>query len=167
MSAAVQRGEANISATSLAGYRTIEPVLGKDNLGRALWYYPIKDAKGNFVRNPDAGDIPSFVDVYKQVKGEPSGRQWEAFEFWFDQPWSVLRNLYGPPNIEPAVVQELRKAFNAMIESPDLIADQMKIFGFAHKPISVDQIESAMRNLKKTDPKIIQYWKDWVAEKSK
>ena len=46
MSAAVQRGEANISATSLAGYRTIEPVLSKDNLGRALWYYPIKDDYG-------------------------------------------------------------------------------------------------------------------------
>ena len=58
--------------------------MGKNNQGGALWYYPIKDAQGNFVKNPDAGDIPTFIDVYKEVRGTPSGWEWEAFSSWFD-----------------------------------------------------------------------------------
>jgi len=168
VSAALQRGEANISATSLAGYRsTVEPVLSKGNQGGAIWYYPIKDAQGNFIKNPNAGDIPTFIDVYKEIKGTPSGWEWEAFSSWFDDPWTALKVLYGPPNVNPDLIKELRVAFKAMMATKEMKADEKKIFGFTHEALSAAQIEKAMGNLNKKDPKIIQYWRDYVAEKGK
>ena len=89
----------------------MEPVLSKDDQGRALWYYQIKDSKGNYIKSAEAGDIPSFVDIYKQVKGTPSGWEWEAFDTWFNGPWTALKALYGPPNVDQSLIEVLRKGF--------------------------------------------------------
>ncbi len=57
----------------------------------------------------------------------------------------------------------LRTGFGKMIRDPGAIADQKKSIGFNYKPVSIAVAEKFVAGLKNVDPKVVKFWKDYIA----
>lgn len=158
---AVTAGEANISATSLQGIRsTVEPTLIKKGAGKLLWYFPVKDDDGNWVKSANTGAIPTFLEVYKQVHGkDPSGPEWERFNYWADVFSLATTFLMGPPGMDKAATSDLRNGVAKMITDKDYIAAQKKLFGFAARLADATKVSARMNKIIATDSPHLAYWK--------
>jgi tripartite-type tricarboxylate transporter receptor subunit TctC len=163
---AIRAGEANVAVHGLIGWRSgVEPTMAKEGIVKALWYYPLKDEKGNFVKSPTISDMPTFIDVYKEIYGkEPSGPYWEALKFLLDLRGTVTNVFVGPPNMNKNALAALRTGFGKMIRDPGAIADQKKSIGFNYKPVSIAVAEKFVAGLKNVDPNVVKFWKDYIAQ---
>ncbi len=167
--AAIKQGEANITTHALNGYRSgVEPAMAKDGTVTPVWYFQNKDEQGNYFKSKDINDMPTFMEVYEEVKGgTPSGDLWNAF--------SVLRGLYstaswffwGPPNMNKEATKELQEGFQKMMQDPELIAESKKIAGFVFKPASTKNVQMMVDGLDDIDPDTIAYLKKFIADATK
>ncbi len=158
---AVTSGEANISATSLQGIRaSVEPTLVKKGIGKLLWYFPVKDDDGKWIKSPNTGSIPTFLEVYKQVHGkDPSGAEWDRFNYWADVFSLATTFLMGPPGMDKAATADLRKGVAAMIADKAYVAAQKKTFGFAATLANADKVSARMNKIINTPSPHVAYWK--------
>lgn len=163
---AIRSGEANTAVHNLIGWRSgVEGTMGAEGIVKPLWYYPLKDEDGNFVRSELIDDMPSFIDFYRQQYGkDPSGPMWNAFKLILDLRGTVSNGFFGPPNMSPEAATALRGAFDKMMRDPEAIAEQKKVFGFNYTPVSYKVAERVSKGLGKTDPALVAFWKKYLAE---
>lgn len=169
MVAAVRKGEANISATSLQGIRsTVEPALVDKGVGSLLWYFPVKDQNGNWLKSDEAGSIANFLDVYKAVHGKaPAGKEWERFLYWVDVFSLASTYLMGPPGMDAKPTAELREALRKLIADKDYIAAQKKTFGFAARLASPEKTAERMKQVVDANNEHLKYWQGYLAKLGK
>ena len=75
-------------------------------------------------------EVPTYLDFYKQIKGElPSGQLFEAYKTNLQVDY-MQRLLAMPPGTPPAAVAAMRKAVLALNDDPDYAADAMKTVQF-------------------------------------
>jgi hypothetical protein len=163
---ALRRGEANIAGAPMGRYkgRVESSMGGKDGVVTALWYFPFVDSKGNFVADPAAGDIPSFIDVYRQVKGKaPSGKYWDALKFVLNLRGAGSTNiLLGPPGMNMKVTADLRTGWNKALGDPEAAAKFNKSFRNTYKPVTHDRVKAAFAAMKRVDPKMSKFMIDYA-----
>lgn len=128
--AAVQRGEADVTGMSPPGYNASVRSLAKDGKVFPLFHSGLMDAKGNIVRDPAAGDIPTFEEEYRKIFGKsPSGIAWEAFKSLVVSGGNFEKALFAPPGTPKDRVDTLSRAVANMLKDPKYIADATRIFG--------------------------------------
>ena len=92
-----ERGEVNIDyQTSSAFLSKVTPLVAE---GKAvpIMSWGALDEAGNIVRDPTFPDLPSFKEVYTQVKGEqPSGDAWEAWKAFFIAGFPAQKMVFLP-----------------------------------------------------------------------
>ena len=58
-----------------------------------LWYYPLKNEQGQFVKSKLTPDFLSYLDVYKEITGkEPSGPHWKFLIWWPNSTSCIQRS---------------------------------------------------------------------------
>ena len=166
---AIRRNEGQIAAHGLNGWRSgVEPSMAKNGIVKALWYYPSKDASGNYVKNPLVPKMQSVIDVYKEAFGkEPSGIYWEALNLAMGFRATASNAFLAPPNTNKEATEAFRKGYAGMMADPEMKAQLLKATGSPLTPVPLATVLSVFKNLGNTDPKLVRFWKDYNSEGAK
>ena len=158
---ALRSGEANIAGAPMGRYKgRVETTMGgKDGVVTALWYFPFVDAKGSFLKDPAAGDIPTFMDIYRKIKGKaPSGQYWEALKFVLNLRGEGSTNIFlGPPGMDPKATADLRTGWQRTLNDPQAAAKFTKTFRNTYKPVGHERVKKAFAAMKNVDPKMSKF----------
>jgi hypothetical protein len=138
---AVRRKEVDIQTAPLNFYRfTVEPNAGRNGDVIPLWYNPLIDDKGAVIPMPGAGDIPSFEDFYRSVKGaEPSGELYDVYRWLLPKINGIVYAAVLPPDSPQEALQLLRDSFDVVTQDKDYLAEEMKMFGFNLPVVNAEQ----------------------------
>ena len=138
---AVRRGEVDIQTAPLNFYRfTVEPSVVKSGEVIPLWYNPVIDENGEIVPLDAAGDIPSFIDYYEAIKGEPpSGELYEIFLWLLPKLNGITYAAFLPPESQGQLLEVLRDSFNRVTEDEEYRTEEAKMFGFNLPVVSSEQ----------------------------
>ncbi len=115
-----ERGEVNIDyQTSSAFLSKVTPLVDEGKAVPIMTWGALDDA-GNIVRDPTFPDLPTFKEVYTQVKGaEPSGDAWKAWKAFFVAGFPAQKMVFLPKGTKPEIVDAYTKAFQAVLARPD------------------------------------------------
>ena len=128
---AVRRGEVEMQTAGLTLYRfSIEPTLVESGEAIPLWHNPRVDGDGNIVPEEAAEGIPTFVEVYEELKGvAPSGEEFEGYK-WLQPTINTFGHAaFMPPDSPVAAVKILRESFRATTEDSAFREEEAKLFG--------------------------------------
>ena len=138
---ALRRGEVDIQTAPLNFYRfTVEPNMVADGEVIPLWYNPLVDDAGNLVPIAAAGDIPSFTDYYRAVRGEePNGELFELYKWLLPYVNGIVYAAFMPPGTTEPALGILRESFAAVTQDEAYRAEERKMFGFNLPVVSPEQ----------------------------
>jgi hypothetical protein len=164
---AMRRREVDIQTIGLNLYRlSAEKPLVKTGKAVPMYYVPFP-GHANIAKDL-FGDIPSYVDYYKTVRGKaPSGEKWEMFQ-WITQVMNAMSySAFLPPNTPDAQRDILRTAYAKVVTDKDYLVEQKKMFGY-NLPYVNPALASKIINAMLTAPKKNRdYMTAWLAEGAK
>lgn len=115
-----ERGEANIDYQTSSSYLKGVTPLVDDGKAVPMMTWGALDADGNIVRDPTFPDIPTFKEVYTQMKGEaPSGPEWDAWKAFFIAGFPAQKMVFLPNGATEEMITTYSNAFNKVLERPD------------------------------------------------
>jgi hypothetical protein len=140
----------------------------KTNVVIPVWQIPSMDANGNLVKSPLLPNMPSFSEVYQQVKGKaPSGIAWEGVKNLIKFGQSVQHMYFGPPGMNKDAVAAFRGAFMPALTTEDFKQDAMKTVKYVPTPATYQRAQQVLAANKQTPPDVVAYLKEFVAKHSK
>ena len=157
---AMERNEVQVTTHGLQGYRQgVEQTLVKNGVAAPLFYFQRRDENGNYVPSPLINDMPAFQDVYRDLIGpERTGIDWEALELLTDLYGSASNFVWGPPNMEQAAIEPLRKAIASTMVDPEFIAEQNSLFGFPHEYLTPSEAQKIIARINTVSPQLVEYF---------
>lgn len=127
---AFERGETNIDyQTSSAYLKNVQPLV---DAGQAvpLFSWGVLDADGNVVRDPTFPDLPTFVEAYETLTGNPpSGPEYDAYFAFFTAGFPAQKMVFLPGGTPEDIVAAYQQAFEDMKSDPEYIANAESILG--------------------------------------
>lgn len=165
--AAVLKGECQIANSSLPGWKgSIQPTMGKDVV--PVFQLVAPDEDGRLVRAEAISEIPTFEEYYAQAKGgKPSGIGYTALRKIVDNFMAMFRTSFAAPGAPKESVEALRTAFRSMWKDKRFLADYEKRVKNRPSLIVGDAGEKRIADLSNIDPKLAQYFRDYIAKLSK
>jgi hypothetical protein len=168
---AIQRGEAQLSNNSLPGYRgTVEPILVKTGIVLPLYQFDTQAADGSFQGSAALPEVPTFLDVYKQLHGKtamPSGPRWDTLVMISNIMDSMYRAVFLPPGVPNEAVADMRAAFASLASDPEFLETYSTLIGGAKPSILPgERAQTIIAGLADVDPKITDFLKPYVQEKT-
>jgi hypothetical protein len=138
---AVRRREVDIQTAPLNFYRfTVEPSVVQSGEVIPLWYNPVIDENGEIIPLDAAGDIPSFIDYYEAIKGEPpSGELFEILLWLLPKLNGITYAAFLPPESQGQPLEVLRDSFIRVTEDEEYQTEEAKMFGFNLPVVSSEQ----------------------------
>ena len=160
-----ERGEANIDyQTSSAYVSNVVPLVAE---GKAvpIMSWGALDDNGNIVRDPTFPDIPTFKEVYTQIKGtEPSGEAWDAWKAFFVAGYSAQKMVFLPKGTDQDIIDTYTAAFKAVKERPDFKTISEKALG-VYPQATGPQAEIFKAAATKAPPQALAWVKNWLKER--
>jgi tripartite-type tricarboxylate transporter receptor subunit TctC len=165
---AMVQGDIQLVSNSLPGYNSFaKPTLVDKGLAIPLFQYERGD--GNLKRSPDLPDVPTFLEVYRDIHGanaNPGGDKWEALQFLNRIVARMPRVIFMPPNAPDAAVAELRSAVERMAKDPQFIAQYEKAaLTPAHFVLGADG-ERVIAELKSMPPAMVIFFNQYIQSNS-
>src|SRR6202047_278591 len=129
---ALQRGEISMFSESPPSYRSVvEPSLVKTGLAMPVVYDEVDDRPPP-PKQLDGLTIPSFPQLYRQIKGTPpSGRLFEAYRVLYDMNSTLQRMIALAPGTPPAAIAALRAAIEGLDNDKEFAAEGLRVIEFA------------------------------------
>lgn len=167
--AAIMNGEVQMGNDAAHAYlNRVVPTMVKKGAVIPVWQIPSMDANGNLVKSPLLPNMPSFSDIYKQVKGEaPSGIKWEAVKNLVKFGQTVQHMYFGPPGMNKDAVAAFRKAFIPAMTSAAYKADAKKTAKYVPTGVPHQRATEVLGANKSTPPEVVKFLKEYVAKHSK
>jgi tripartite-type tricarboxylate transporter receptor subunit TctC len=128
---AIRRREVDMQTAGLTLYRfSIENTLIESGEAIPLWHNPRVDREGNVVAEEAAEGVPTFVEVYTDLKGSPpSGEMFEIYK-WLQPTINTFGHAaFLPPNTPDDAARILRESFVATTNDAQYRAEEMELFG--------------------------------------
>jgi tripartite-type tricarboxylate transporter receptor subunit TctC len=163
---AMHQGDLNAANTSLPGwFATVKPRLADKGIVMPLFQYDYQLANGSFGRSPELPDVPSFSEVYRDVKGagaSPSGEKWQALQLLSRIMDSMYRTVFMPPNAPPAAVEEMRAAFEKLSRDPEFISTYERIVKTKPRMIIGAPGDAIIQELGKVPPQMVTFFRTYI-----
>jgi hypothetical protein len=146
---AVRRKEVDIQTAPLNFYRfTVEPSLVESGEVIPLWYNPVVNMQGEIVPLDAAGDIPSFIDYYQAVRGEPpEGELFENLKWLLAHLNGITYAAFLPQGSGEQVLEVLRDSFLRVTEDEEYRAEEREMFGFNLPAVGSEQAIRVIANM--------------------
>lgn len=157
-----ERGEANIDYQTSSAFLSKVTPLVKEGKAVPIMTWGALDADGNIVRDPTFPDIPTFKEVYKQVKGEdPSGEVWDAWKAFFIAGFPAQKMVFLPKGTPQDIIDTYSGAFKAVTERPDFPEISKKRLGVY--PQATGEKAAAFKKMGTDVDEKAKIWvKDWL-----
>ena len=159
---AFERGETNLDhQTSAAFIKKVKP-LADAGKAKALMTWGAVDAKGEIVRDPTFPDLPSFKEVYTQIKGEaPAGPAWEAWKSFMIAGYAAQKMIFLPKDTPDDILAAWRGAAEKTITAPDFQEKSAKVLGLY--PQKAGEAAQPLADIAlNVDPKAKRWVIDWL-----
>ncbi|MGE0747254.1 MAG: Bug family tripartite tricarboxylate transporter substrate binding protein [Rhodospirillales bacterium] len=168
---AVQQNEVQVSSSSLPGWRaSITPTMVKTGIVTPLWHLDLEDGKGNFMASPVVPDVPTFLTVYKEIKGKdamPSGVAWESLRLIAGIMNSMFRTSFLPPGSPDEAVKDARAAFVSLWKDEKFLAEYEKTVRYRAGLVAGDEGQKIIANLATIKPELVAFLKDYTSKLGK
>ena len=163
---AIQTSEVNVFGGTFAGYKSaVIPTLIEPGIVVPLWQFPYAKGDGTYPRSEFAQDIPTFMEVYEQINGNPpSGEKWTALKLALDLRSVADNMLLAPPGTDPEALAKLRAGFDAAMNDPQMLAEVNRVLGYNYKLVSVDFINQGFAEMSNVDPAPLELIKTLIKE---
>ena len=167
--AAVLNGEVHMGTDAAHAYlNRVVPTMVKNGTVIPVWQIPSMNARGELVKSSLIPNIPTFSDVYRQVKGTaPSGIKWEAIKNLIKFGQTVQHMYFGPPGMNKDATADFRKAFLPAMTSAAYKADALKTAKYVPMGVHHKRASEVLAANKATPPEVVQFLKDYVGKHSK
>lgn len=164
---ALERGEINVQEETVTGHLTAMQADLDSGVVIPLGQRGIVDAEGEVIRDPRIPEIPTYLELLIEIKGEEVAEtvEYRALEALVKAD-SFLRAALYPPQTEQAYVEAMRAAITATLASDAFNTEATESLGA--EPIFVDgaeaqsAAETIVRQLDE-DPEARQYLQDLAA----
>jgi len=164
MDIAMLQGDIHLTSNSLPGYYTsAKPNMVDKGIVIPLLQFDRPDGLPG--RNPDVADVPTFLEVYRDVWGRdavPSGEKWQALQFLTRILDTMARSVFMAPAAPQAAVEEMRSAFEKLAKDRDFIADYEKVTKFKPRFISGAEGERVISQLGSVDPALVRFFTKYI-----
>ncbi len=160
-----ERGEANIDYQTSSSFLSKVTPLVEEGKAIPIMTWGALDENGNIVRDPTFPDVPTFKEVYTQMKGkEPSGEAWDAWKAFFVAGFAAQKMVFLPKGTDQGIVDTYSAAFKAVTERADFAQISKKRLGIY--PQATGAKAASFKNLgTKVDPKATTWIKGWLKER--
>ena len=160
-----ERGEANIDYQTSSAFLSKVTPLVKAGKAVPIMSWGSLDAQGNIVRDPTFPNLPTFKEVYTQVKGKaPSGDAWDAWKAFFIAGFPAQKMVFLPKGTPKNIVDTYSAAFKAVTERPDFPEKSKKRLGVY--PQATGKQAAAYKELgTKVNPKAVAWVKTWLKDR--
>jgi tripartite-type tricarboxylate transporter receptor subunit TctC len=164
----MMQGDVQLVSNSLPGYHSFaKPNLVDKGLAIPLFQYDPSEGRG---RSPDLPDVPTFLEVYREVHGAnatPTGEKWEALQLVTKIVACMARVIFMPPNAPDAAVAELRSAVERMSKDPEFIAQYEKVALTPPHFIFGADGQRIIAELKNVSPTMVTFFNQYIESKSR
>ena len=160
---AFERAEINFTQETAVGIsRSVLPWV-REGWAAILYQVGFLDGKGNVAKDPawkELGiDAPSIAEVYRAIYGrDPAGPAWEA-EKALIGGYSLTRMMAVAPKTPPALISELRQAFQAMGKDPIFLTEWTKSQGSPPRLVPGDDAGSIAASILKAPKEAVNILK--------
>lgn len=165
---AVRRNDVQLSNVSLPSWAvSVKPTLFDTGIVIPVLQYGSLRDEGSAGRSPDLPDVPTFLEVYKQVGGKdamPSGEKWEALKLLTRIMDSMYRTVFMPPNAPAAAVAEMRSAMAKLEKDPEFVADYNKVVTAKPRFVLGGEGDRIIADLGKVPPSFVSFLRKYIAE---
>ncbi|MGH1479960.1 MAG: Bug family tripartite tricarboxylate transporter substrate binding protein [Geminicoccales bacterium] len=160
-----ERGEANIDyQTSSAFLSKVMPLVEQGDAVPIMTWGALDD-DGNIVRDPTFPDVPTFKEVYTEIKGaEPSGAEWDAWKAFFVAGFPAQKMVFLPKDTPADIIEAYAAAFEAVTARDDFAEISAARLGIYPQSTG----EAADKRLKLgtvVDPAATDWIKNWLKER--
>nr|CAA6828889.1 MAG: Tricarboxylate transport protein TctC [uncultured Thiotrichaceae bacterium] len=160
-----ERGEANIDYQTSSGFLSKVTPLVEEGKAFPIMTWGALDSDGNIVRDPTFPDVPTFKEVYKQVKGEePSGEAWDAWKAFFVAGFPAQKMVFLPKGTDQEIIDTYSAAFKAVTERPDFAEISKSRLGIYPQATGA-KAEAFKKMGTDVDPKATAWVKKWLKER--
>ncbi|WP_238367723.1 hypothetical protein [Mesobacterium pallidum] len=120
---------------------------------------------GEIVRDPNFPDVPTFIELYEQVHGEPlSGPAYEAYYALTSAAITVGKAVVLPSSAPTEVVDAYSAAFEKVIANPEFRAANEKALGGYELYTGADA-RALWGTVTTLSPEARTWLADWYSEK--
>jgi tripartite-type tricarboxylate transporter receptor subunit TctC len=160
---ALERGEISMFSESPPSYRSVvEPSLVKTGKVIPVFYDEVDDPPPP-QKQLEGLAIPSFPQLYRQIKGElPSGKLWDAYKVLYDMNSTLQRMIVLAPGTPAVAVAALRSAIEALNNDKDFAAEAIKAIEFAPDYPAPPDVSQKVRAMMVTSPAMRDFINDYM-----
>ena len=160
-----ERGEANVDYQTSSAFLSKVTPLVEEGKAVPIMTWGALDGDGNIVRDPTFPDIPTFKEVYTQIKGKaPSGEAWDAWKAFFIAGYPAQKMVFLPKGTSKDIIDTYSKAFKAVTERPDFTKISEKRLG-VYPQATGAEAEIFKKAGTEVNPKAIAWVKNWLKER--
>lgn len=160
-----ERGEFNVDHQTTAAYlRSVQPLVDE---GKAITLMSggVIAPSGEIVRDPNFPDVPTFIELYEEVHGEPlSGPAYEAYYALTSAAITVGKAVVLPSSAPSEVVDAYSAAFEQVIANPEFRAANEKALG-GYELYTGAEARALWGTVTTLSPEARAWLADWYAEK--
>ncbi len=163
---ALRRREVDIQTAPLNFYRfTVEPNVVKSGEVIPLWYNPVIGDDGEEVPLPAAGDIPSFIEYYQSVKGEPpAGELFDMYKWLLPNINGIVYAAFLSPATPEPVLKLLRDTFAAVTRDEAYLGEEQKMFGFNLPVVGSEQATKILNEMAAAPANVRQFLDRYIKQ---
>lgn len=127
---AVQRGEIDIDYQTTSAYGpAVEPMV-EAGTAVPLMSFGQVDENGDVVRDPNFPDVPTVVEVYEMLNGEPpAGEAFEAYQTMLALTYTYQKAMWVPQDTPPEAVATLRESAEKLGSSRQFQEEAADVLG--------------------------------------
>lgn len=163
---AVRQGDIHLTTTSLPSwYGSVKPTLADTGIVIPMFQYGYDFPDGTVGRSPDLPDVPTFLEVYKDVNGKdamPSGEKWEMLRLLSRVMDNMFRTVFMPPVAPAAAVSEMRSAMEKIEKDAEFAADYERVVKSKPRLVIGARGERFVAELGTAPPQLIAFLRNYV-----
>ena len=163
---AVRRGDVQVSNISLPSWSvSVKPTLVDTGIVIPVLQYGSLRNEGSAGRSQDLPEVPTFLEVYKEIRGNdamPSGEKWESLQLLTRLMDSMYRTVFMPPNASAAAVTEMRNAMARLEKDPEFVADYEKVVKGKPRFVLGAEGERIIADLGKVSPSFVSFLRGYI-----
>lgn len=163
--AGFERGECQINFDNMASWAAgVEPLI-EEGVAQPLFTLGYEQ-DGQVVRDPMAPHIPTFLELYEEIHGEPlSGTAYDVWKMLFDIRVMGSKMFVLPAGTPDEILEIYADAMISALESDALQSDAaMDVLGPYPQVTGIEASASVLRGGAQVSDDQRQWLRDWLAE---
>lgn len=163
--AGFERGECQINFDNMASWAAgVEPLIEE---GSAVPLFTLGYERGGVVeRDPMAPHIPTFLEIYEEIHGEPlSGIEYDVWKMLFDIRVMASKMFVLPAGTPDEILEIYADAMIAALDSEALQTDAaMDVLGPYPQVVGIEDTQRLLLGAAQVSDEQRQWLRDWLAE---